>query len=382
VTSLRTLVDPALSEIYGETGPFVTVWLDATRSTENGEREVQLRWDDVRSEIARGATDVDEATASAIGEAILADRTPGPHGLLVVAAGGRVHLAAPLQNAPARSTGSLTPLPRLMPYLADRALGVPHLVVVADRTGADLLLVRAGGQSERDTVEGSNEYPLHRTSTADWSERHFQLRVENNWEVNARDVADAVARHVARDQVRLVVIAGDVRARSLIAEELGGLNGVAVRTVEEGGRAAGSSTEALEQAVRDQVLHEIWHERREVLEHLQQNLGRGEYAVAGVQPVIDALRAAQVDTVVLADDPSSTISAWVGPDATHFGLADRVGEEASAFGLQHTERDRFDSALVRAVVGTGAELVIVPGRHDLLPEGIGALLRYDPSARA
>ena len=381
MTALQTL-DPALSEIFEQTGPFVTVWLDATRSTENGAREVELRWADVRSELAAGATDVDEATQAAIGEAILADRTSGPHGLLVVAAGGRVWLAAPLRETPARSTATVAPLPRLMPYLADRALGLPHLVVVADRTGADILVVDSGGRTAHDTVEGSTEYPLHRTATADWSERHFQLRVENTWESNARDVAEAVQRHVARDRVRLVVVAGDVRARSLVADELGRLSGVSVRVIEEGGRAAGSSTDALERAVHDQVLHEIWHERREVLAHLQQNLGRREYAVAGVQPVIEALRAAQVDTVVLADDPSSTITAWVGPEATQFGLAERADQETTAFGLSGTEVDRFDSALVRAAAGTGAQLVITPGQHEYLPDGIGALLRYDPSARS
>src|SRR5690349_319213 len=140
MTSLQTL-DPALSEIYESTGPFVTVWIDASRSTENGAHEVELRWADVRAELAAAATDVDEATLAAIGEAILADRAPGRHGLLVVAADGRVHLAAPLREAPTRSTGEIAPLPRLMPYLADRALGLPHLVVVADRTGADILVV-------------------------------------------------------------------------------------------------------------------------------------------------------------------------------------------------------------------------------------------------
>ncbi|MEU9354555.1 hypothetical protein AB0D65_27145, partial [Streptomyces griseoloalbus] len=31
--------------------------------------------------------------------------------------------------------------------------------------------------------------PLHRTGSVDWSERHFQLRVENTWEHNAAEIA-------------------------------------------------------------------------------------------------------------------------------------------------------------------------------------------------
>jgi hypothetical protein len=201
--------------------------------------------------------------------------------------------------------------------------------------------------------------------------------VENSWEANANDVADAVNKLLANGPARLVVVAGDVRARHLIAEALGSPAGVTVRVVDEGGRAAGSSAEALKAAVHDAVLKQVWRDRREVLEHLQQNLGRKEYAVAGVAPVIDALRMSQVDTLVISDDPSSPLTAWVGPGLTDFGLDD---SEAAAVGVTSVQHDRLDAALVRAVVGTNARLVVTPGAHGYLPEGIGALLRFQTAS--
>jgi hypothetical protein len=57
------------------------------------------------------------------------------------------------------------------------------------------------------------------------------------------------------------------------------------------------------------VLAHVWRERRSVLAHLRQNLGRHEYAVAGVRPVIEALRMSQVDTLVISDDPSWPLTA-------------------------------------------------------------------------
>jgi phosphoglycolate phosphatase-like HAD superfamily hydrolase len=365
-----------LQEIYRHPGPFVTVWLDGTRATESGAHEVALRWEDVRGRLAE---DVKPELFERIWAAVDADRTPGRHGLLIVAAADEVVLAEPLRDTPATSTASVAPLPQLMPYLADRSQDLPHVVVVADRTGADILTVSATGVTEAHTVAGSAEYPVHRTGRDDWSERHFQLRVENSWEANAKGVAEAVRRYVAQMSARLVVVAGDVRARQMIADDLGTNHGFAVRTVEEGGRAAGSSADALQRAVRDQVLRQIWHERREILEHLAQNLGRKEYAAAGVKPVIEALRAAQADTVVLSDDPSSTLTAWVGPQATQFGLEEA---EAEAFGVREVQHDRFDSALARAIVGTGATLLVTPGAHGYLDGGIGALLRFDPAARS
>ena len=374
-TDVSTLVsEDRLSDIYTHAGPFVTVYLDATRSTESGAHEVALRWRDVRRDLhEQGA---DEATLSALDADVDADvGVPGPHGRVLIGAGGAVCFADQLHHRLATSHGALAPLPHLMPYLAQRATDLPHVVVVTDRTGADVLAVRPDGDTTSRTVDGRIQYPMHRTATADWSERHFQLRVENTWQANARDVAAAAARVVNASGARLVVVAGDVRARHMVADELRASlpPTMSVAVIEEGGRAAGSSDAALEAAVHEQVLHVAWRERRAVLEHLQQNLGRREYAVAGVADVTEALRMAQVDTVVVSDDPSSTLRAWVGRTPTEFGLA---GSESTATEdpLGH---DRYDAALVRAVVATGARLLVTPGAHEYLPDGIGALLRYE-----
>jgi hypothetical protein len=376
---VSTLVsEDRLSEIYQEEGPFVTVYLDATRSTESGAHEVSLRWRDVRRHVQEQGAD--EATLAALDEQISADEnTPGAHGLLLVAAHGTVCFSDRLHRPPASSQGSFAPLPHLMPYLAQRATEVPHVVVVADRTGADVLAVRADGRTTNRTVDGHVQFPVHRTATADWSERHFQLRVENTWQANARDVASAAGRVANEAGARLVVVAGDVRARHMVADELRSVlpPTLPVAVIEEGGRAAGSSETALESAVHDQVLHVAWRERHEVLEHLRQNLGRREYAVAGVAEVTEALRMAQADTVIISDDPTSTLRAWFGAAPSEFGL---VGSEEGST-EQPVGEDRYDAALLRAVVATGARLLVTPGAHEYLPDGIGALLRYE-TARA
>jgi phosphoglycolate phosphatase-like HAD superfamily hydrolase len=362
-------------EIYGADGPFVTVYLDATRATESGAHEVELRWRELRGQlIEQGA---DDADLVALDGAVDDDRgVAGRHGLVLVAAGGKVVFGARLARPPARPDARVAPLPHLVPFLAQQSRHVPHVLVVADRTGADIAVELSADQVEHESVEGTHEYPLHRTSTADWSEWHFQTRVENAWQANARDVAAEVTRRAKQTGAKLVVLAGDERARTLIREALSGsLNpATTITDVSAGGRGEGSSESALAAAARDAVLHEIWRERRELLEHLQQNLGRGEYAVAGVSAVVDALRKAQADTVVLSDDPSSTLVAYVGPNATDFGMDE---DELNAMGVAQPQRDRFDAALLRAVTGTGARLVVTPNAHDYLPEGIGALLRYE-----
>jgi ribosomal protein L7Ae-like RNA K-turn-binding protein len=368
-------VDSRIAAIFDRPGPFVTAYLDATRSTENGPHEIDVRWRDLRKELEEDGAD--SASLDAMEARVTDDvGTPGPHGLVLVAAGGGLLHSDRLHVPPARSSGRVSALPHLLPYLAQRATDVAHIVVVADRTGADLLAVSASGGAEERSVQGGEQHPIHRTGRDEWSERHFQNRVENSWGSNAKDVAAEVTRLVREGSARLVVVAGDVRARNLIADDLSSAlgAGVTVRSIDEGGRAAGSSTDALERAVHDQVLREAWRQRREVLEHLQQNLGRQEYAVAGAAEVAAALQMAQVDTVVLSDDPSSTLRAWIGPQPTEFGLDDA---DAVALGLDPIEHDRYDAALVRAVVGTGAKLLVTPGAHEYVADGVGALLRFD-----
>src|SRR5919197_4967749 len=134
--------DGLLAPVYGHDGPFATVYLDATRATEAGAREIDLRWADVRAELHEHGAD--EQTLAALDVAVEADRyTPGRHGLVAVAAGGTLRLTDTLPEAPARSKGRWSALPHLLPYLAQRATRLAHVVVVADRTGADILVVDA-----------------------------------------------------------------------------------------------------------------------------------------------------------------------------------------------------------------------------------------------
>lgn len=354
-----------LKSLYDLPGPFVTVSLDATRSTESGEREIELRWRALRERLADAPT----GDVAAIEAAVLNDREPGPHGLTVVACGGAVAFTGTVSTPPAHDTATVSRLPQLLPYLAARVQYVPHLLVLADRTGADIAIGPRHG--EPDDSVGSDRYPVHRTGRDVWSEWHFHNRVENTWEANARDVAAEVLR-VARDSgAELVVLAGDERACSMVSSALESAGGPPVTEV-PGGRAEGGSDTVLQNAVRDALLQHVWRQRREILEHLQQNLGRERFGAAGVADVVAALRQGQADTVILSDDPSSTLRAWVGPEPLDLAL-----DRDDLVGVEDPVEERFDAALLRAVVGSGARLLITPNAHDYVADGIGALLRYE-----
>src|SRR5690606_11688251 len=70
----------------------------------------------------------------------------GSPGLAIIAEGGEIVLCEPLPVPPRRETARWSPLPHVMPLLAQRREEVPHLEVLADRTGGDVIVVAGGGR--------------------------------------------------------------------------------------------------------------------------------------------------------------------------------------------------------------------------------------------
>ena len=139
---MRSLPD-SISSVYGHDGPFVTAYLDATRATENGAHELELRWRELRKDLADGGAS--EADLSAI-EATLTEplQAGGRHGRVVVSANGEILLNEVLAEPPARSRACVGALPDLVPFAAANNSGTPYVLVVADHAGADLVSVPAG----------------------------------------------------------------------------------------------------------------------------------------------------------------------------------------------------------------------------------------------
>jgi hypothetical protein len=368
-----------IRQLYKHPGPFATAYFDGSRTTEQGQHEVDLRWRALRARLEQAGAD--EAVLTVMDDAVNSDLPAGGrHGHLVVAGAEGVLLDDTTDEPPLREYASWAPLPHLMPFLARRAEVVPYVVVLADRTGANVYL-NAGhsetklNRGEPELLTGPDQQPIHKTGRDTWSERHFQNRVDNSWAENAQNVADSVSQHVAEVGAQLVLVAGDVRARTLVMEAVAERvpSGVDITETTAGGRADGAALEPIEQAVHDAILRIRWRHRRAVLEKLRQGVGRGDYAVTGIEPVLDALRSGQVETLVISDDPSSTERAWIGEEPLQLA---RDREQLSQYGVLDPAPDRLDAALVRAVAGSGADLVITPNAHAYLDGGIGATLRY------
>ena len=91
------------------------------------------RWRALRDSLAEQGADT--ATLDAM-EAVAGRHTevPGPHGQVIVGAGGELRLDTVLPAPPRREIARWAPLPHLMPMVAQLGPVVPYVLAVVDRT--------------------------------------------------------------------------------------------------------------------------------------------------------------------------------------------------------------------------------------------------------
>ncbi|SNR67052.1 baeRF2 domain-containing protein [Blastococcus mobilis] len=365
-----------LEPVFAATGPFATVCADVTHTTENADTELDLRVRAVAERLTeQGAP---EPVVEAVRSRLLESNEGGAAGTLkgravVVASDGSVVLDQALVDAPRREIAEWGPHPDVLPVLRQLPGRVPHVVVLIDRTGADITYVGAPGQigedTEEKTVQGET-FHLRKVKVGGWAHDHWQNSAENQWEANAGQVAEEIASYARRLSPEFVLIAGDVRARNILADSAGDLWKDLVVTMDEGGRAAGADREPVARRA-DELVAE--HEARACAEVLEQIQAAGAHGLSatGKEAVVDALRKGQVETLVLADDPGED-TLLVGNGPLELGVNQH---DMDALGI-HGEVVPTDRALLAAAVASSAGVVIVP--RSAMPDEVpvAAVLRY------
>lgn len=131
---------------------YVSLYLDNSMpSTGKVAVEAALRWRSARERLA--ADGADDATLAAVEQAVGRDTHPGG-GQAVFASAGSVWLTSDLREPPPREFASYTPLPHVVPWLAQRPAQLPHLRIAATRTGGQVVAISEETIAEED-VAGS-----------------------------------------------------------------------------------------------------------------------------------------------------------------------------------------------------------------------------------
>jgi hypothetical protein len=354
-----------LRPLYEGKGDYASVYLDTSRAGATASEEVSLRWRAARQTLEEGGADT--ATLDALAELVMDPENAAP-GLAAFARSGTVDYVRPLPAAPRQEIARYGRLPHVMPMLAQAPLEVPHLRVAANRAGGEMVEVL--GQDELPAVRVQGEgWPVHKTSVGGWSQARYQRSAEEAWAENAKEFAAAVTAAAKRTGAELIVLAGDVRARSLLLDQLGQPLRDIVVTVD---REVPADSEALAELAQQEISRRAEQTARDGLESMRTQLAHGR-AAEGLGSIVTALRGGQVSDLFIADDPSSTARLWIGPGVTELATSE---QELRDLGTAEPAADRADAALVRALVLTSAELHFIPEDEPAPRNGIAALLRY------
>ena len=366
------VVDPAtvadVAQAYQATGPFVTVYLTTEPAVENAAQRDELRWRNLRQELAdQGAP---ERALAAIDPLVPDAHRQGRTLAAAVSAEG-LSVVRHEPEPPARDVVSVAPLPRLGTVLEWEQAAIPHLVVLADRAGADIVVVRRSGDEDIATVgaDRGDDPELRRNQPGGWSQRRYQQRAENLWEERAEEVAQEVCTLAGKIGARLVVVAGDVRAIQLLRQELPREVGDLVREI-SGGRSPDGSEDAVAAETVRLAASVAAEDTVACMQRLKEQAGRGALAAEGIEATLAALREARVDVLLVDDDPDDEREAFFAAEPNLVATDATVLKE---LGATDVTAGRLVDVALRAAFGTGAGVRIVPGT---VPEGIAALLRY------
>ncbi|WP_448619980.1 baeRF2 domain-containing protein [Geodermatophilus sp. URMC 65] len=363
-----------LEPVFTASGPYATVCADVTHTTENADTEVELR---VRA-LAEQLTDqgAPEAVVEAVRSRLLEANEGGDVATLrgralVVAADGTVVLDQPLVDAPRREVAEYSPAPDLMPILRQLPGRVPHIVVIADRVGADISVATLVGRPEiEDEVEGDS-FQIRKFQGGGWAHHRYQHNSENKWVHNADNVAERIASLVRRLHPHFVLLAGDVRARQILSDRASDLWSELVVSMDEGGRAAGADREPVDQRTAELVAEHEAREEADAVEKIESAAAHG-LAVTGTASVVEALRKGQVETLVLADQPDDE-KLLVGSSPLLLGTEQG---DMDALGVQEVHSVPADRALLAAAVASSAGVVVVPRAAMPGDIPVAAILRY------
>jgi hypothetical protein len=359
---------PDLAEMVRRPRLFLSVYLNTGRNLANAAQLSQTRWKTVRTHLPDEV--VSEAVLERIDEIVPEAHLEGD-GLAVIADATEV---LHVEHGPAHGRNDEAtwgPIPRLLPIIRWRQSDPTYVVVITDRTGADLFGLRRGSPELHAEVEGEHN-EIRKVQAGGWSQRRYQQRAEDSWEQNAEQVAERVTRLVDRIEPAFVAVAGDVRAVALLRESLPERFGELVhvihkeipRKLEESDPIPGDVWALVQQHVRETT--------EGLLARFDQERGQRDKAVEGVEATARALAMAQVAVLLVADGSEDDRQLWFGPDPPLLAPTDA---ELKELGVDSPEQGSARDVLVRATLGTGAGIRVLDDAQAI-GEGVGALLRW------
>jgi len=335
-----------------------------------GEDERELRWRKVAESLERDGAPA-EPVATMAARFAAAPQGPLTIAMFASADGTLVHGQLLSQMDVPDRAGYCAP-PAVRPVLRWAQERPPSVLVVTDRTGADITVGAGGDEPVRAVSIAGPDDEIERNAPGGTAQPRYQRRAEDSWKHNAVRVAEEVVARIAEVGAQVLVLSGDVRAVQLLTERLPTEPVVVVKHISGSRAADGSQPERRIQV--EQALREASEAQNALLlELFQSNLNAGGRSVEGWAHTIDALAAGRVAALLIASAADDDRVVWFGRGATELY---RDHDAALLSGTPVTS-GRWADAAVRAALLSGAHVRVISADAPGVPrEGIGAVCRF------
>lgn len=266
------------------------------------------------------------------------------------------------------------PFPNLVALARARGGQFPYLVAEAGKDGGEVSLYHSSvkGADESRGVTGDPDEAHHaRKVPGQYDEPKNQSNTEEIWRRNADELAKQIDELARENYVRLIVLAGDVKAREMVAGMLAVAHKPITSILDQHTRTGGADQVAFAAAVQERVDEVLGRDVQELSERVANRSGSGRPELAlGFDEVVAALQQAQAATVLVnqyQDDETLTAlnaEPWL------------CGEDSGDHAESVMGSWPAPEVLLRATALTDASIRYVP--DGVLPEGTGiaALLRW------
>lgn len=303
MSSTETATTDTLAGIFRTGGNWSEVYFDVSVDTGDPTQVTATRAESVSDTLRRaGAPDSDVEAVERIMREDLG--VSGPACRFILVQDGAVAVNQVLVGVPVEEeVVSYGPVPNVVPLLRHKPEGLSYLVVETSREGGEVRLYRAGEADAvtEDEVRGkSDRFSLHKAKAGGWRQSHNQSHAEEIWKQTQSDLATSIDDIVRKHRPRLLVVAGDVRATQLLAEQLSTESQAILSVEPTNTRADGASDDALVDHINEELERVLEEDTIDAVDKLAIHKGRGDNTVeTSAGAIVMALASAQVDTLIL-----------------------------------------------------------------------------------
>jgi len=206
MTAAMITDNPVVRALYELPAPVVTAYLRAPDVGAPDDRELRLRAMLDRLHPRDATPESLRALASVLG-AVTENRpvdTGRPTAAAFVGADGQTRLFE-LPEAHVEDQLHVSAVPHVLPMLEWRQGRPAYVLVLLDRTGAELVVQPAGAApAARTEVEGPDD-EIERNAPGGWSQPRYQNRAEDSWQHNAGRAAEATLQRLGYKNVHVKI---------------------------------------------------------------------------------------------------------------------------------------------------------------------------------